>query len=523
MIKKLRILLGVTLSLAMILTVASGCKKQTSTSSSKTSSEPITLSVEVFDRGVQGQAPVDNNYITQYIQQKFGTPNNITMKFVPVTRSQEIDKLNILMASNTAPDICFTYDTNTVYNYVNQGGLTDLSTYLKSDGKDLQKYLGSKVLTYGVFSGKQYVIPAKRILQGMTNAYIRQDWLDKLSLKVPTTTNELYNYLKLVKEKNPGGLGTKTIPMSVSINTTSDYETSYDNVIRSFITKQSDEDSATLPVWKQAGAKEGYRFLNKLYNEGLISPDFALDKDGKKSDSNVANGRVGFVIENSGYIYQPSTGIESSLEKNVSGAKMVPCDPLTNYEGKRVKLQFDASGIYNFVPKFSKNAQAAIKYLNWMSNQDNLFYLQFGEKGVDYNVNSAGYPQLIPQTGDRKIGNHFDYYLILNGTELGNENKNITAQKFSFPGFEDLFVQGYKMSTTDPVYKPHYTTAIKSAIKYDNSLITLNIQLETQCITCKTSDFDATFANCVNQYLNQGGQEIITEEKAAYAAEYAKK
>lgn len=53
------------------------------------------------------------------MQEKFGNPNNIKLEYVPVPRAQEVQKLNVLMASGgDAPDIVFTYDSNLVYNYV---------------------------------------------------------------------------------------------------------------------------------------------------------------------------------------------------------------------------------------------------------------------------------------------------------------------------------------------------------------------------------------------------------------------
>ena len=48
--------------------------------------EQIELKIPVYDRGMQGQADVDNNYWTNYVQKNFGDKYNIKMTFVPVTR-----------------------------------------------------------------------------------------------------------------------------------------------------------------------------------------------------------------------------------------------------------------------------------------------------------------------------------------------------------------------------------------------------------------------------------------------------
>lgn len=71
------------------------------------------LVVAVFDRGnvPEGEGPVDNNRWTQHINDTFGKENNIKVKFYSIPRLQEAEKLNVLMASKDAPDICFTYQS----------------------------------------------------------------------------------------------------------------------------------------------------------------------------------------------------------------------------------------------------------------------------------------------------------------------------------------------------------------------------------------------------------------------------
>lgn len=514
------------LSLLLAFTITSislsGCSKNESVSESESGSasgsesaasvasgDPVELTVEVFDRGTQGQAPLDNNYLTQYVQKNFGDKNNIKVTYVTVPRTQEVDKLNVLMASNTAPDICFTYDNNAVYNYVNQGGLTDLTSYLDEYGAELTKYLGEEVLSYGVFSGIQYAVPAKRIIKGMGTSLIRKDWLDALNLKVPTTTEEFYNYLVQVKEKKPGGAENKSISFGMSAqwqNTT--------HLLQSFLTEMSDEEYSCLPSWSQPGFKEGMKYLNKLYSEGLISQDFAIDKDMKKLDADVSNGQVGSVIYNTGYPYMASSGIAASLEKNVTGAKLVPCDPFTNYEGKHPKSLYTPIGLINFVPKFSKHAAEAIKYLDWMSNLDALLYVEYGEKDVDYTLEN-GIPKIIVQTGDRKINNG-DYTIIVNGKELGDTQKNIDAQKSSCPGYEDLFVQSVKMSTIDAINQPHFDRGINADIKYSKTLATLSDSMYVKLIMADPKEFDKTYEDCLADYLSQGGQEVIDEKTTVY-------
>src|SRR5690606_417673 len=179
------------------------------------SGERITLTVELFDRNntPAGEPPITDNFMTKYIQENFGDPNNIDVQFVTVPRAEEVQKLNVLMASNSEPAIIFTYDKPAVQNYVQSGGLTDLGPLIEEHGPQLKKVL-EPALPYGVFDGKQYAIPALRVIQAQTTTFIRKDWLDALGLPLPETTDEFVNAMRAFKEHDPGNTGGKVIPYS---------------------------------------------------------------------------------------------------------------------------------------------------------------------------------------------------------------------------------------------------------------------------------------------------------------------
>lgn len=83
--------------------------------------EQIELKIPVYDRGMQGQADVDNNYWTDYVQKNFGDKYNIKMTFVPVTRKEDVTVFNELLAAGEEPDILFSYDYPTMISYYSRG------------------------------------------------------------------------------------------------------------------------------------------------------------------------------------------------------------------------------------------------------------------------------------------------------------------------------------------------------------------------------------------------------------------
>ena len=101
--------LSLMLSLTLLGSLAAcGSTPPAATSAPASSSAAATASV--YDRGVEGQAPVDDNYWTKWVQTEFGDRHNVTVQYVAIPRSDEVNKFNMLLAAGDAPDIIYHYD-----------------------------------------------------------------------------------------------------------------------------------------------------------------------------------------------------------------------------------------------------------------------------------------------------------------------------------------------------------------------------------------------------------------------------
>ncbi|MCM3628705.1 extracellular solute-binding protein [Paenibacillus glycanilyticus] len=480
------------------------------------SSGPVeTLTVEVFDRGIQGQPDLNNNTWTKYVNEKFGKPNNAVVKFVTVPRSQEVDKLNVLMAANEAPDISFTYDGTTVTRFAKNNGLYTLDELLEKHGQQLKSYLGDTVLDYGKYEGKQVSIPAKRTLLAWSGLFIRKDWLDKLGLPVPTNKDELYDTLVAFRDKNPGNV-TGVIPWGTAA---AGMNYSFGNLVPSFWGPMSEEEFVTTTNWLKPGNKDAYKWLNKLYSEKLISPDFALDKTAKQADADVTNGKVGFYGAN--WDYPLTAKMREPLKQNAPDANYVPIDVFKNAEGKYIKETYNENGLFSFIPKSSKHAELAMKYLNWMADPEVLFFLQFGEEGVNHTM-VDGIPQGIAQTGENmQMSNlNLDYTLIVNGAELGDTEKNVKTYAAALAtgdkDYEKMAIDSYRINTTDGYTGFYYGVPNEASIKYGKTLGDMNKQMMDRLIVAKPAEFDALYDKLVKEYMDAGGKAVQEENVKHY-------
>ncbi|MBB6731937.1 extracellular solute-binding protein [Cohnella zeiphila] len=488
--------------------------------------EHRTLTVEVFDRGKPGQPDLNNNFWTKYVNDNFGKQFNVTVNFVPVPRAQEVDKLNVLMAAGQAPDIVFTYNQGVVYNYVQQGGLAELDSVLQQYGATLTNYLGDDVLKYGKFNGKQYAIPGKRTVLAGDNTFIRKDWLDKLGLPVPTTPDQFYDTMVAFKEKNPGNVS-GVIPFGYSLQPPYPGLGYIPEAFKpSNLTEEQFATFQAQPIWMSNWNLPGYdkavQYMNKMYNAGLISPNFAIDKDGKMLDADVSNGKVGAFITNWDGPYRTAPGTLTNLKKNVPGAELIPIDPWQNDAGKHPKNGYSPNGMYIIMPKSSKNVDLAVQYLNWMADSKVTLFLQNGEEGVDYNmVNGVPKQTGTTNSGEKMmtVANNLDYDLLSNGIELGDPQKNAAAISAGYPGFEKEVENALKVGMTDYYSLYYYSSPNTADAKYNSALTNLSAQMLAKLIVSKPADLDKLYKTLVQQYMDQGGQEVQDEYVKNYKAQ----
>lgn len=480
--------------------------------------EPITLKISVFDRGATGQTPVDNNYWTQWIQKEFGDPRNIKIEWVVIPRTEEVEKLNTLMAAGEAADICFTYTEAVITNFVQMGGLVELTDLINQYGQNLKSYLGDNLLAYGLFEGGQYAIPAKRVVLATQGMFIREDWLEKLGLPMPTTKEEFYNALVAFRDQNPGNVE-GVIPYAFNNDLTS-----HNHLRLSFIKDLTPKTLATVPDIMWDGYEDYVLFLNKLYNEKLVSPDFALDTSNLLW-GDVSSGKAGAYTYNYDHPIRVSPGTLAALQAFEPEAKL---SPLNCFESvvdptKYYHEMYAPNGIFTFIPVYAKHPEAAVMYLDWLTNMDVLYFLQNGEENVHHKLNEDGIPVLLDVQDERKFNSmqNIDYTLLTNGQEFADPSMAVKAQALSYQSYADLYQPMYDIFNTDPVTTNfHFDVVLKADAQYGTTLTLLRKEILTKATMAKPEECLDLFRKLRDQYMADGGQAVMEEKIAAWEKMY---
>lgn len=501
--------------------------------------KPSALEVMIFDRGnlPAEYGTVDENVWTKWIDEKMIEAHNITVDFTPVIRRQERDQLNVLMASGDAPDIIYTYYDDLVLSYVGQGGLADLTNPMAEMGSNIRALVGDDVLKkYGQFEGKQLVIPGKVAFTGIFADYIRKDWLDAVGLEMPTTTDEWYHAVKTIVEKDPGNVGSENIiGWWLDVSSTYRLGAAYsNNLLISFVEEMTEEEWYSLPDLLKPGYKEGVRFFNKLYNEGLINQDFALETDREGYEAAVSNGYI--VSTNAAWNELFRNETVRTLVENNPEAYYQAGTFFDNYEGKYIRELRTPVGARIMVPVFSEALEEAVTYLDWQSTEEISFYLWYGEEGSHHIMTKDGIPLLL-SLEERRDNNPFpfinnrDMSLVRRNAFFDNTTAEGLARTLTEDGLAlrkegreseaDMRNGGQSISNLDGFVPPHFPVPLETTGRYGSVLLEKHMETVIRATVAKPADFDATWDALIEEFLQAGGQEVIDERLSVYR-EYIK-
>lgn len=233
---------------------------------------------------------VDNSY-THLIREKTGV--SLTFELLPSDANEARQKISLMISANqTLPDILHIgLSDSEIAAYGAAGIFLPLNDYLENDAvffhEACEKWLTeeeyTKLMTYGrSLDGNIYGMPSYSITVDSTSAlglWINKSWLDTLGLQVPTTTQELYQVLVAFRDGDPNGNGLKDeIPLTGATGWVGDV---VQELLNSFLYycytpsygyQFNAEDGQLIAPFTQEAFREGLRYVNTLYSEGLISP-----------------------------------------------------------------------------------------------------------------------------------------------------------------------------------------------------------------------------------------------------------
>ena len=209
---------------------------------------------------------------------------------------------------------------------------------------------------------------------------VRTDWLTELGLDLPENADDMYQVLKTFQEKK--NLETPFI----TTNSFLKMAVQHGIITAPFGLVKGDyyvKDGKVHYGYSENEYKDVLTFLNKLYAEGLLDPNFA-SCDSATQRAAFMNGQAGMTLDT------VSSGLGGALSTMAgTGFDAEGFGPLTRADGSRsYSTHYDnaVTGMMAIVTQQCKNKEAAFQFLNYAYTEEGQILFNWGIEGESYDL-----------------------------------------------------------------------------------------------------------------------------------------
>lgn len=360
-------------------------------------SGPVTIELWYGAAVTEAGPPPADWKALQIVRDKLGI--NLVLTALPSNEADQDVKINAAAAANSLPDL-FMVRRETWQKLVPTGLLAPMDDlYAKMPTRTAQQYdADSRAFT--TLNGRSWGLASPGSIARNEGVLIRKDWLDRLGLKVPVTTEEFLAVMKAFTFNDPDGNGkndTYGYGAFIEIN---NYEEGLgrrlDPVMGAFGVAGTWSLSASDPGLnlRKSAYFDALSFVKKMVDERVIDPNWMSYK---KDDFRAAwkQGRFGIMREQNAAFAAESN--YAPFDKNFPKGEWIVIDPPKGPKGKQAVGVYTANyRVYSMSANAYKQGKgpAVARLLEWMSSDEGYYLLGWGEEGVNFVKDAKGVPSV---------------------------------------------------------------------------------------------------------------------------------
>ncbi|MEN1986774.1 ABC transporter substrate-binding protein [Paenibacillus hubeiensis] len=376
-------------SVLAISTVTACSGSSTSSEAPASGSGDGVIDLEVWGTNIGYKAVTKGSKLYEFYKEKLGV--GVINPYVEWNGGTNyLNQLNLKIAANEMPDL-FIPQQGIEDSLAKNGAIADLTELLPKHAPNVWEAIPQEMWDVvkandPTGQGKIYYIPGV-VEYGRYAGLIRQDWLDKLGLSMPTTQDEYVNVLKAFRDMDPNGNGQKDeLPTGgrEQARWMDHLFAMYGVAMFEGYPEWDIYDGELTYAAVTPNMKAALEFIAKLYQEGLIDKESLLNsKD--KWDGKIQSDKAG------NYFHWVESGnlVLENLNKN-TGVKadftVLPVPKVEGYEGFYTMKRFAPP---QWVVKNNKDEDklmATLKLLNNMYNKEIWKDLFLGVEGMHYEM-----------------------------------------------------------------------------------------------------------------------------------------
>lgn len=477
----------------------------------------------------------DNPYV-RYIFKNTGI--NVQIELQP--EDSYMEKVQLVLNSKNAPDlISLTGLDSFAYGVAKAGALKPLNKYLPKYPNLMKVYNTAYWNEFSFDANKYFIMRPYELPVADRCTLIRQDWLDKLHLKMPTTVQEFHDVLAAFVKAQPDGQN-PTYGLSGRVNLdnfwalTPAYGNPNIDTGKPYI--YVDYTTKKLVLWHTSNAARAYyKEIVKWWKEGLIDKEF-LNNNTDTFWSKVNNGVTGTVAhgaESAGWL---TTWMRQIQKKTTPVLAVVPALKGTGFKnayggegGTETMRAFDG---YSGISRNCKNVDNVLKVLNFECSPAFNDFCLWGLEGMEYNtVNGVK----IQDTDYKQTKAFYDMYVFCYDKSSFTPAQNDRIyQKYDGGGDKQYDPESDALARSRAAYIAVSKTAVPYQ-KWTNIIPGLPVEdlhpdvespITALSVKLITGELDANKDADWNKYLsevNKTGINDIIKEKEKYLKKYAPK
>lgn len=519
-------------------TVAVDTQQQETTQESL---EPVTFTFYSAD----GLEDTWTDPVAQMITEKTG----VTLKMDYPADSND-NRIELMVATGEYPD--FVFAKGSVSTLIRNNALIDMSDLIDEYGPNIKKLYGDEYenLRYSSEDPSIYQLCSDKVqeetLETSGTAQLQWAVLQENQYRVPYTLEEYTQMIRDYMEKYPMINGKPAIGISIVCSDWHWY-TMLSNP-SGYMNGSADngqwivDDEKQEVYYKHAadGQKEYYKWLNEMYNEGILDPEFATQTH-EDFVLKVAEGRVlGLLDEEWDY-----TGAEISLRADGQEEHTYAGLPVTidrSVKCPSLKQQNLAVGWGIGITKSCKDPVRAVRFLDWLCSDEAQILLNWGIEGVDYYYDENGKRCITEEDleASRKDTNYSERtgvgFRVYPYPSYGNQSVDSTGNSYSKSsremvkeGYDEMEKEALKAWNVDMLtdifpqkeefskdaYSPLWAMTLPDEL--EKMLVALdNVSWKglIECVVSPADDFDAKWDE-LQQNLKDAGLEKADREMTA--------
>lgn len=363
---------------------------------------------EMPDNSMQGDgaAPVTFTFYnadgtedpwTDPVAKKITEATGVTLKTEYPSNGQD-NNILLMVATREYPDLIFAKGDSNIL--IDNGALIDMSELIEEYGPHIKALYGEEYdsLRYSREDPAIYQLCSNKVedevLATAGTAQLQWAVLAENEYAIPYTLEKYTEIIRSYMEEHPYINGQKTIGISISCTDWHWYTTLSDpaGYIANGTTDDGqwivDENSRVRYKHAAEGQREYFRWLNRMYWEGILDPDFATQTH-EDYISKIASGRVLGLLDADWDITAPESSLKARgmYERTYAGLPVTIDESVTCAVLREQNL---GVGWGVGISVSCKDPVRAVQFLDWMCTEEAQVMLNWGIEGVNYFYDENG-------------------------------------------------------------------------------------------------------------------------------------